>query len=147
MYTRKMYLSDVTRQLLLLDYEITLLKFRVEEAIPEVMRECYGQVRGLLEQYELVEAQVRDLEEMPEDAWTDHCAEVDRALGQLLNLFLLARSWITMRLSQPVRSQTFSDSRAKGSARSSRPAARIRRRRKHELPQLIEQSNGRKLWF
>jgi hypothetical protein len=67
---------------------------------------------------------------------------------ELLDLFVSAGGWIKMRLSEPVRSRTFSKAMDKGGGLAKRRGAEVKRYRKHEPHQLvIEQSNGRKLWF
>lgn len=102
MCTRETYLRDVVAQLLKLDFEITLMKFKVEQAMPEVMRECYCQVRSLQDQYRFVETQIQALGEEQDETWVDLCPEIDRGLQELSDSFASVGILIRMRLSEEV---------------------------------------------
>ena len=102
MCTREIYLQDVVAQLLKLNFEITLMKFKVEQAMPEVMRECYCHVRSLRDQYRIVETQVQALEEEQDETWVDLCPEIDRGLQELSDSFESVGTLVRMRLSEDV---------------------------------------------
>jgi hypothetical protein len=102
MCTRETYLQDVVAQLLKLNFEITLMKFRVEQAMPEVMRECYSHVKFLRGQYRAVETQIQTLEEEQGESWVDLCPGIDRGLQELSDAFESVGNLVRMRLAEEV---------------------------------------------
>ena len=102
MCTRETYLQDVVAQLLKLNFEITLMKFKVEQALPEVMRECYCHVKSLRDQYQGVESQIQALEEEQGETWEDICPEIDRGLRELSDAFESVGNLVRMRLAEEV---------------------------------------------
>jgi uncharacterized coiled-coil DUF342 family protein len=86
MNTKEVCLREVEEELLKLDYEITTLKFRVEEMSSEEMRECYQKVRVLRHQYDYLEGQVQKLREAQEENWRALYQETDGSLGEMLTL-------------------------------------------------------------
>jgi hypothetical protein len=102
MCTRETYLQDVVAQLLKLNFEITLMKFRVEQALPEVMRECYCHVKPLLDQYQAAETQIQTLEEEQGESWVDLRPEIDRSLQELSDSFESVGTLVRMRLAEEV---------------------------------------------
>lgn len=102
MHTRETYLRDVVAQLLKLNFEITLMKFKVEQAMPEVMRECYCHVKSLRDQYQGVENQIQTLEEEQAETWEDLCPEINRGLRELSDTFESVGNLVRMRLAEEV---------------------------------------------
>ena len=86
MNTKEVCLREVEEELLKLDYEITTLKFRVEEMSSEEMRECYQKVRVLRHRYDDLEGQVQKLREAQEENWRALYQETDGSLGEMLTL-------------------------------------------------------------
>lgn len=83
METKQTYTQDVTAALLKMDFEILRLRFRVEEAMPEVRRTCYRHIKFLRDQYNFTEIQVKQLEQTEEEDWRDCCEGVERSLDEL----------------------------------------------------------------
>ena len=86
MNTKEVCLREVEEELLKLDYEITTLKFRVEEMSSEEMRECYQKIRVLRHRYDDLEGQVQKLREAQEENWRSLYQETDGSLGEMLTL-------------------------------------------------------------
>lgn len=86
MKTKEACLREVEEELLKLDYEITALKFRVEEMSSEVMRECYHKVKVLRHRYDFLETQVHRLRDADDENWKALYQETDRSLGEMLIL-------------------------------------------------------------
>lgn len=86
MNTKEVCLREVEEELLKLDYEITTLKFRVEEMSPEEMRECYHKIKVLRHRYDALESQVQRLREAQEENWRPLYQETDHSLGEMLIL-------------------------------------------------------------
>ena len=87
MNTRETYLRDLVAQMLKVNYEITVLAFRVEEAMPDIRRDCYQRVRSLQEHYRDVEDLVQTFViEGQGDSEGERYDEIDCALQELLRL-------------------------------------------------------------
>ena len=86
MNTKEVCLREVEEELLRLDYEITTLKFRVEEMSSEEMRDCYQKIRVLRHRYDDLEGQVQKLREAQEENWRPLYQETDHSLGEMLIL-------------------------------------------------------------
>jgi archaellum component FlaC len=86
MNTKEVCLREVEEELLKLDYEITTLKFRVEEMSSEEMRECYQKIKVLRHRYDALESQVQRLREAQEENWRALYQETSGSLGEMLTL-------------------------------------------------------------
>lgn len=76
-------LLQIESQLLRLDHEILMLKFKAEEADPAVMNECYRYVNVLRDQYRSVESQMQALRKAKGGATKEQYAAVNNALEEL----------------------------------------------------------------
>lgn len=76
-------LRQIETQLLKLDHEILMLKFKAEEANPEVMTECYRYVNVLRDQYRSIESQTQVLRKAKGHATKKQYAAVNDALNDL----------------------------------------------------------------
>lgn len=83
MSTREDNFRDLVTQMLMINYEITVLAFRVEEAMPEVRRACYRNVRALQHGYKSLESMVESLIEAEDEYGFERYAEIDCALQEL----------------------------------------------------------------
>ena len=79
-------LLQIESQLLRLDHEILLLKFKAEEANPTVMNECYRYVNVLRDQYRSVESQTQALRKTKGRVTKAQFAAVNNALEELNGL-------------------------------------------------------------
>jgi len=79
-------LLQIESQLLRLDHEILLLKFKAEEANPTVMNECYRYVNVLRDQYRSVESQTQALRKAKGRVTKAQFAAVNNALEELNGL-------------------------------------------------------------
>jgi hypothetical protein len=144
MCTREIYLQDVVAQLLKLNFEIILMKFRVEQAMPEVMRECYCHVKPLLDQYQAVETQIQALRGEPSETWVELCPGIDRGLQELSDSLESVGTLVRMRLCEEVcfpvdLSGTYQNSFGrKQSGRAPRIRLRARRRSKRRTVEFAE---------
>jgi hypothetical protein len=87
MSTKETYLRDLVIQMLKVNFEITVLAFRVEEAMPDVRRDCYRHVRSLQHGYKDVESKVEAfIVEGQDDNEGEGYDEIDRAVKELLRL-------------------------------------------------------------
>lgn len=102
MRTRETYLQDVVTQLLKLNFEITVLKFRVEQAMPEAMRACYCHVKSLLDRYQAMETQIQALEEEQNEDWVSLRPGIDHGLKELSEACESVDTLVRMRLSEEV---------------------------------------------
>jgi hypothetical protein len=140
MCTRETYLQDVVAQLLKLNFEITLMKFKVEQAMPEVMRECYCHVKSLRDQYRSVETQIQVLEEEQGETWEDLCPEIDRGLRELSDAFESVGNLVRMRLAEDfclpidLPGSYHNNWTVKGPGRAPRVSLKARRRSKKRAP-------------
>jgi hypothetical protein len=91
-------LLEMQSRLLRLDHEILLLKFKAEEARPNVMAECCCYVKELREQYEALAYQLQVLKEVEGDAWVELQTAVDGALRDLYCRAELVGTWVRLRL-------------------------------------------------
>ena len=76
-------LLQIESQLLRLDHEILMLKFKAEEANPSVMNECYRYVNVLQDQYRSVESQMQALRKDKDGGTKEQVAAVNNALDEL----------------------------------------------------------------
>lgn len=76
-------LQQMETQLLRLDHEILILKFKAEEANPDVMTECYGYVNVLRDQFRSIESQMQSLRKAKGRATKKQYAAVNDALNEL----------------------------------------------------------------
>lgn len=84
MNTGEQNIQDAIKRLLMIDHEITVLKFKVEEAMPQVRKECYQHVRLLTQEHKAVLAKVRALQEAADDSWEDQRDQLERSLQALM---------------------------------------------------------------
>ena len=103
MNTRETYLRDLVTQMLKVNFEITVLSFRVEEAMPDVRRDCYRHVRALQDSYKNVEDMVQAfIIEGQGESEEGRYDEIDCALQELLRLLDCEGTAIRGRLSDRV---------------------------------------------
>ena len=76
-------LLQIESQMLRLDHEILMLKFKAEEANPTVMNECYRYVNVLRDQYRSVETQMQALRKAKGSVTKEQFAAVNSALDDL----------------------------------------------------------------
>jgi hypothetical protein len=76
-------LLQIESQLLRLDHEILMLKFKAEEANPTVMKECYRYVNVLRDQYRSVESQTQALRKAKGKITQEQFAAVNESLEEL----------------------------------------------------------------
>lgn len=76
-------LQQIESQMLRLDHEILMLKFKAEEANPDVMTECYRYVNVLRDQYRSIESQMQALRKAKGHATKNQYAAVNDALNEL----------------------------------------------------------------
>jgi hypothetical protein len=76
-------LRQIESQLLMLDHEILMLKFKAEEANPDVMTECYRYVNVLRDQFRSIESQMQALRKAKGHATKKQYAAVNDALNEL----------------------------------------------------------------
>jgi len=70
-------------QLLMLDHEILMLKFKAQEANPVVMTECYRYVNALRDQYKSLESRLQTLRKAKGKASKEQYAAMNDALREL----------------------------------------------------------------
>jgi hypothetical protein len=76
-------LRQIESQLLRLDHEILLLKFKADEANPEVMTECYRYVNVLRDHYRTIESQMQTLRKAKGNIPKKQYEAVNEALNEL----------------------------------------------------------------
>jgi hypothetical protein len=76
-------IRQIESQLLKLDHEILMLKFKAEEANPDVMAECYRYVNVLRDQYRTVESQMQILRKARGKITKKQFDAVNEALNEL----------------------------------------------------------------
>jgi hypothetical protein len=98
MNARQAYLLGAESQLLVLDHEILVLKFRVEEAEPGLMTNYYKYVINLRDRYNALEAQLQAFRETEQDNWMDLQTVIDSALYDLRCLTASICTWVRLQL-------------------------------------------------
>ncbi len=76
-------LKKIESQLLRLDHEIFMLSFRAEEAMPNVMAECYRYIQTLRQQYQTIDTRLQKLRKARGSAWKEQSNAMDDALREL----------------------------------------------------------------
>jgi uncharacterized protein YlxW (UPF0749 family) len=76
-------LLQVESQLLRLDHEILMLKFKAEEADPDVMAEFYRYVHVLQEEYRSLETQLQALQKAKDDATKEQYSAMNNAMEEM----------------------------------------------------------------
>jgi len=76
-------LKNIESQLLRLDHEIFMLKFKAEEAMPNVMAECYRYIQMLRQQYQSIDTRLQNLRKAKGKAWREQSNAMDDALREL----------------------------------------------------------------
>lgn len=102
MVTNQIYLADLVTQMLKVNYEITVLEFRVGEAMPAAFKACYPHIKTLRDGYKDVESKVRAVIEGLEGDTEVTCAEIERSLAELLRLLDLEGGAIRGCLSEQI---------------------------------------------
>lgn len=151
MSTKETYLRDFVTQMLKVNFEITVLAFRVEEAMPDVRRDCYRHVRALQDCYKDVEDMVQAfIIEGPGDGEGERYDELDCAVQELTRLLEREGTAIRGRLYDKVyfgeKSPRTSPSAGKIRAnKESRLQVAVRRRKQKRLMPLESWVEG-ELW-
>jgi chromosome segregation ATPase len=94
MSARNSDLHEIEKQLNPLFYEISLLKFRVGEAGPEVRTQYREQLSTLSAQYNFVESQVKNLREAEKDLKKEQITRTEEYLQELQRNFDTVGQWI-----------------------------------------------------
>jgi L-lactate utilization protein LutB len=94
MSARNSDLHEIEKQLNPLFYEISLLKFRVGEAGPEVRTQYREQLSTLSAQYNFVESQVKNLREAEKDLKEEQITRTEEYLQELQRNFDTVGQWI-----------------------------------------------------
>jgi chromosome segregation ATPase len=87
-------LHEIEKQLNPLFYEISLLKFRVGEAGPEVRTQYREQISSLSAQYSFVESQVQNLREAEKDLKEEQIQCAEEYLQELQRNLDTVGQWI-----------------------------------------------------
>jgi chromosome segregation ATPase len=95
MITRKTDLREIERQLNPLYYEISMLKFRVEESGPKVSTLYRSQVSSMSAQYKFLEAQVQNLK-AEKDIPEEQILRAEKNLRELQKTLNTIGQWIFM---------------------------------------------------
>lgn len=90
----KSNLHEIEKQLNPLYYEISLLKFRVLEAGPEVRTLYRDQISTLSAQYTFVESQVQNLREAEKDLLEEQITHAEENLHELQKNLDTVGQWI-----------------------------------------------------
>ena len=96
--SKKENLKKIESQLLQLDHEIFMLKFKAEEAMPNVMAECYRYVNTLRHHYQSMDTRLQALKKAKGDAWTEQSRAMEDALRELDGLVASIGVQIRIRL-------------------------------------------------
>jgi hypothetical protein len=91
---RNSKLRDIEKQLNPLYYEISLLKFRVLEAGPEVRTQYRDQISNLSAQYTFVESQVQNLRDAEKDLREEQIIRAEENLQELQKNLDTVGQWI-----------------------------------------------------
>lgn len=102
MSTSETSLRDLVAQMLRMNYEITVLAFRVEEAMPDVRRACYQHVSALQDGYQRVENMVQTFIEAQDENGGERYDEIDCAMQELQRMLAHEGSAIRGQLSDKV---------------------------------------------
>ena len=91
---RNTNLHEIEKRLNPLYYEISLLKFRVGEAGPEVRTQYRDQISTLSAQYNFVESQVQNLREAEKDLKEEQITRAEENLQELQRNLDTVGQWI-----------------------------------------------------
>jgi chromosome segregation ATPase len=94
MANRNSNLHEIEKQLNPLYYEISLLRFRVLEAGPEVRTQYRDQISTLSAQYTFVESQVQNLREAEKDLQEEQITRAEANLQELQKNLDTVGQWI-----------------------------------------------------
>lgn len=139
MSTKETYLQDLVTQMLKVNFEITVMAFKVEEAMPDVRRDCYRHVRSLQDGYKDVESKVEAfIMEGQGDDEGERYDEIDCAVQELTRLLEREGTAIRGRLYDKV-------NHSKESPRTSPAAGKIRTNKASRLQVAVRRRTRRRL--
>jgi predicted nuclease with TOPRIM domain len=104
MAAQEVDLHNIEIQLMPFFFELSMLKFRVEEACPEVRAKYRDLVIALSSQYNFVQTQVRKLREMENDALEEQLTVTRHNLEELQEKFNTVGQWIYLETANHVSS-------------------------------------------
>jgi hypothetical protein len=94
MINRNMDLHEIELQFNPLYFEISLLKFRVGEASPEVRTQCHDMISNLSAQYNFVETLVHGLKDAGNEIQDEQISFTQQNLQELQKNFDTVGHWI-----------------------------------------------------